>query len=67
MKAKKENKGGFLSPEQVEQDNKVKGKKDNEQGGYRGTQDTGDNGVRDLGTEVQRQDGRGEKKDGNNG
>jgi hypothetical protein len=58
--AKKENKGGFLSPEQVEQDNKVKGKTSQHEGGYRGSQDTGDTGVRELGTEVQRQDGIGE-------
>ena len=58
--AKKENKGGLLSPDQVERDNKVKGKVDQHEGGYRGLQDTGDTGVRGLGTEVQRQDGTGE-------
>lgn len=61
--AKKENKGGFLSPEQIEQDNKVKGKTEQQQGGYRGSQDTGDTGVREWGTEVQRQDGMGENDD----
>ena len=61
--AKKENKGGFLSPEQVEQDNQVRGKTDQQQGGYRGLQDTGDTSVRELGTEVQRQDGIGDAEE----
>ena len=63
--AKKENKGGFLSPEQVEQDNKVKGKTDGQQGGYRGSQDTGDTVVSGLGTEVQQQEGVGEGEEEN--
>lgn len=54
--AKKENKGGILSPEQVEKDNEVKGR-DQQTGGYVGMQDTGDNIVRQLGSEVQQQDG----------
>jgi hypothetical protein len=55
--ANKENKGGLLSNEQVEHDNKVKGKNNENEGGYRGTQDTGDDKVRDLGNEVKRNDG----------
>ena len=51
---RKENKGGTLTNEQVEQDNQVKGKTE---GGYRGMQDTGDKGVRHRGTEVQQRDG----------
>lgn len=54
--AKKENKGGELTPEQVEQDIKVKGK-DQQQGGYHGAQDTGDEAIRSFGTDVQQQDG----------
>ena len=54
--AYKENKGGLLTPEQVEKDNAVKGS-DQQAGGYVGSQDTGDNIVRQLGSEVQQQDG----------
>jgi hypothetical protein len=50
----KENKGGFLSNEQVEQDNKVKGK---QEAAYTGAQDTGDKVVRQKGNEVQQRDG----------
>jgi hypothetical protein len=55
--AKKENKGGVLSNEQIEQDNKVKGKTDEKGRSYVGSQDTGDDIVRPLGNEVQRNDG----------
>ncbi len=55
--AQKENKGGVLRNEQIEQDNKVKGKTDPNERGYAGTQDTGDHVVRPMGTEVQRNDG----------
>jgi hypothetical protein len=51
---RKENKGGILTNEQVEQDNRVKGKTE---GSYHGMQDTGDNGVRQRGTDVQQRDG----------
>jgi hypothetical protein len=50
---RKENKGGILTNEQVEQDNRVKGKTE---GAYQGMQDTGDKGVRHRGTEVQQRD-----------
>lgn len=53
----KENKGGLLTTEQVEQDLKVKGKDGNE-GGYHGSQDTGDEAIRQMGTEVQKRDGQ---------
>ena len=52
--AQKENKGGNLTNEQVEQDNKVKGK---HEGAYVGSQDTGDQIIRERGTDVQRRDG----------
>ena len=52
--ARKEIKGGMLTNEQVEQDNKVKGKNE---GAYAGVQDTGDRGVRQHGTDVQQRDG----------
>lgn len=54
--AKKENKGGILTNEQIEQDLKAKGRSE-QQPGYRGTQDTGDKGIRSLGTDVQQRDG----------
>ena len=54
--AKKENKGGLLTPEQIEKDNAVKGKT-TEGGHYQGSQDTGDNKVRGHGSEVQQNDG----------
>ena len=59
--AQKENKGGELTNEQIEQDLKAKGKTD--QGGrtYVGSQDTGDASVRQYGSEVQRNDGLGEE------
>ncbi len=54
--ATKENKGGLLNNEQLEQDLKVKGK-DEQQGGYTGMQDTGDEAVRQSGTDAQKRDG----------
>jgi hypothetical protein len=54
--AKKENKGGRLRNEQVEEDNKVKGKPGKSQG-YVGTQDTGDQKLRQYGNAVQKKDG----------
>ena len=56
--ADKENKGGLLSNEQVEQDIKVKGKASEGSESYIGSQDTGDKTVRHLGNDVQRADGR---------
>ena len=58
--AHKENKGGILTNEQLEQDLKAKGKQD---GTYVGMQDTGDRGVRHRGTEVQQRDGLPEDPD----
>ena len=55
--AKKENRGGELTNEQVERDNEIKGKTDQNEGGYRGLQDTGDTTVRGLGTDVQQNEG----------
>ncbi len=43
--SQKENKGGLLSNEQVEQDLKAKGQEESGNG-YRGSQDTGDDNVR---------------------
>ena len=60
--ANKENKGGFVTNDQVEQDLKARGKTD-QQGGYQGLQDTGDDGVRALGTEVQKANGLPAKDD----
>lgn len=57
----KENKGGELTNEQIEQDLKAKGAND-EKGGYRGMQDTGDKTIRSLGTEVQKRDGLPDKE-----
>lgn len=55
--AQKENKGGVLSNEQIEQDLKVKGKTNEGETGHVGLQDTGDGTVREFGTEVQRNEG----------
>lgn len=55
--ADKENKGGLLSNEQVEQDNRVKGKASEGTEAYIGSQDTGDKNVRQFGSDVQRQHG----------
>lgn len=54
--AKKENKGGRLTNEQIEKDLKAKGAPD-DQNWYRGSQDTGDQKLRSLGTQVQKNDG----------
>ena len=62
--AQKENKGGLLSNEQIEQDLKARGKTD-DKNGYAGSQDTGDDGVRQLGTEVQKRDGQPDDERGN--
>lgn len=56
--AGKENKGGTLTNEQVEQDLKAKGKASEGSETYIGSQDTGDKTVRHLGNDVQRADGR---------
>ncbi|WP_345257217.1 hypothetical protein [Flaviaesturariibacter amylovorans] len=54
---KKENKGGFLSNEQLEQDQRVHGNGSTDTHPYHGSQDTGDRSLRDRGTEVQQRDG----------
>lgn len=59
--AEKENKGGELTNEQIEQDLKAKGVSD--QTRYRGMQDTGDQTIRSLGSEVQKRDGLPPDKD----
>jgi hypothetical protein len=56
--ARKENKGGALTNEQVEQDLKAKGRNPEGNQAYSGAQDTGEKTVRHLGTDVQRADGR---------
>ncbi|HEU4904327.1 MAG TPA: hypothetical protein VFT06_16085 [Flavisolibacter sp.] len=56
--ASKENKGGILKNDQVEQDLKAKGKTPEANETYRGAQDTGDRNVRHMGNEVQKADGR---------
>ncbi len=56
--AKKENKGGTLTNEQVEQDLKAKGKTSDGNEAYQGSQDTGDKTVRHMGNDVQKADGR---------
>ena len=56
--AKKENKGGTLTNEQVEKDLQVKHKPQGDQETYQGSQDNGESAVRHLGTDVQRADGR---------
>lgn len=55
---RKENKGGTLTNEQVEQDLKAKGRETGSNNPYSGVQDTGDKTVRHLGTDVQQADGR---------
>ena len=55
---KKENKGGTLTNEQVEQDLRVKQKTTGNQEPYHGSQDNGETTVRHLGSEVQQADGR---------
>jgi hypothetical protein len=56
--AKKENKGGLLSNEQIEKELERTGANEKGDGGYRGMQDTGEDIVRELGTPVQQSDGR---------
>lgn len=56
--SKKENKGGILNNDQVEQDLKAKGRTTENGDSYSGSQDTGDKGVRHLRNDVQRRDGR---------
>ena len=56
--ARKENKGGLLTNEQVEQELQRTGGQEKGGRGYRGMQDTGDSTVRELGTQVQQEDGR---------
>jgi len=63
--AKKENKGGTLTNEQVEQDLKAKGKAPAESEAYQGAQDNGDSIVRSTGDAVQRADGRPPEPDQN--
>ena len=55
--ARKEHKGGILSNEEVERDNRAKGKNADNNPGYSGIQDTGDQKVRGTGNEVQKNDG----------
>jgi hypothetical protein len=55
--AKKENKGGNLSNEDVEKELHIRGGGEKEGHSYRGVQDTGDATVRSIGTDVQRSDG----------
>ena len=55
--AKKENKGGNLSNEEVEKELKIRSGNETEGHSYRGVQDTGDTTVRPMGTVVQRRDG----------
>jgi hypothetical protein len=55
--ANKENKGGVLKNDQIEQDLKAKGKASEDSEAYIGSQDTGDRNVRHLGNDVQRADG----------
>lgn len=52
--ARKENKGGVLHNDQIEQDLKAKGRTES---AYEGAQDTGDKGLRQAGTAVQQRDG----------
>lgn len=55
--AKKENKGGILKNEQVEQDLKAKGKAPEGTDSYSGSQDTGDKEIRNTSNDVQKKDG----------
>jgi hypothetical protein len=52
--AKKEHKGGLLTNEEVERDNKIKSKNVDASGGYTGAQDTGEDKIRGLGSETQK-------------
>lgn len=63
--ATKENKGGVLKNNEIEEDLKAKGKAPDNKESYVGSQDTGDKTVRHLGNDVQKADGRPmEKEDG---
>ena len=55
---KKENKGGILTNQQIEEDLKAKGATD-PKGGYKGMQDTGADIVPEQGNEVQKSGGKG--------
>ncbi len=61
--ASKENKGGVLKNDQVEQDLKAKGKASESEQGYVGSQDTGDTEIRQMGNDVQQRDGRPENEE----
>lgn len=52
--AKKEHKGGLLTNEEVERDNKIKGKNPDGSVGYTGAQDTGEDKIREVGSETQK-------------
>jgi hypothetical protein len=54
---RKENKGGQLSNEQIEQDLKAKGSSDTNSHPFHGSQDTGDFMPRTEGNETQQRDG----------
>ena len=56
--AQKENKGGTLTNEQLQQDLEAKGRDPQNNNAYSGSQDTGDKTVRHLGNDVQKADGR---------
>lgn len=56
--AQKENKGGILKNDQIEEDLNAKVKLPESANAYRGAQDNGDSMVRPLGNAVQRADGR---------
>ena len=60
--AKKENKGGFLSNEQLEKDLKAKGEI-KQPGGYHGMQDTGDRSVGNPAATDQYRDGKEDELD----
>jgi hypothetical protein len=62
--AKKENRGGNLSNEQIEEELARKEQTTGEVHGYQGAQDTGDDKVRSLGTPVQKRDGFLEEEEG---
>jgi hypothetical protein len=55
--AKKEHKGGILTNEEVERDNRAKGKDAKGNPGYSGMQDTGDQKIRGKGSKAQKNDG----------
>jgi hypothetical protein len=52
---RKEHKGGELTNEQVEKDQKTKHQQS--RGAYHGSQDTGDKSIRQRGTGIQKMDG----------